>query len=202
MDIRGSERSTGRRRTRCHGRWRTTRPTTTSLPRAASAQAGRPLRASPGLRLARRSTARRSARRPAGSGSTTTAATRRRRRVAAPARLGRPQLVARDRRRAPRPPVGGRAVRRDVVRQDRGDGPDAAELLEWVCDNHVARGVGDVTYTQALNPRGGIESDFTVTRLARGRVPGGHRDGVRHRTTSPGCAGRPGSRPAAGRVAT
>ncbi len=44
-------------------------------------------------------------------------------------------------------------------------GPDAAAfLLEWVCDNHVARGVGDVTYTQALNVRGGIESDFTVTR--------------------------------------
>jgi glycine cleavage system aminomethyltransferase T/glycine/D-amino acid oxidase-like deaminating enzyme len=44
-------------------------------------------------------------------------------------------------------------------------GPDAAELLEWVCDNHVARSVGDITYTQALNQRGGIESDFTVTRL-------------------------------------
>ena len=45
-------------------------------------------------------------------------------------------------------------------------GPDAADLLQWVCDNDVARGVGDITYTQALNPRGGIESDFTVTRLA------------------------------------
>jgi glycine cleavage system aminomethyltransferase T/glycine/D-amino acid oxidase-like deaminating enzyme len=45
-------------------------------------------------------------------------------------------------------------------------GPDAAGLLEWVCDNHVARSVGDITYTQALNRRGGIESDFTVTRLA------------------------------------
>jgi 4-methylaminobutanoate oxidase (formaldehyde-forming) len=45
-------------------------------------------------------------------------------------------------------------------------GPDAADLLEWVCDNHVAREVGDITYTQALNPRGGIESDFTVTRIA------------------------------------
>ncbi|MDQ1670837.1 MAG: hypothetical protein QOE40_2898, partial [Actinomycetota bacterium] len=44
-------------------------------------------------------------------------------------------------------------------------GPDAAELLEWVCDNRVARAVGDVTYTQALNRRGGIESDFTVTRV-------------------------------------
>jgi glycine cleavage system aminomethyltransferase T/glycine/D-amino acid oxidase-like deaminating enzyme len=45
-------------------------------------------------------------------------------------------------------------------------GPDAAELLEWVCDNHVARDVGAVTYTQALNSRGGIEADFTVTRTA------------------------------------
>jgi glycine cleavage system aminomethyltransferase T/glycine/D-amino acid oxidase-like deaminating enzyme len=45
-------------------------------------------------------------------------------------------------------------------------GPDAADLLEWVCDNRVARKVGDVTYTQALNVRGGIESDCTVTRLA------------------------------------
>jgi 4-methylaminobutanoate oxidase (formaldehyde-forming) len=43
-------------------------------------------------------------------------------------------------------------------------GPDATALLEWVCDNHVAREVGAVTYTQALNRHGGIESDFTVTR--------------------------------------
>jgi 4-methylaminobutanoate oxidase (formaldehyde-forming) len=45
-------------------------------------------------------------------------------------------------------------------------GPDAAQLLEWVCDNRVARGIGSVTYTQALNRRGGIEADFTVTRTA------------------------------------
>jgi glycine cleavage system aminomethyltransferase T/glycine/D-amino acid oxidase-like deaminating enzyme len=45
-------------------------------------------------------------------------------------------------------------------------GPDAARLLDWACDNEVAREVGDVTYTQALNHRGGIESDYTVTRLA------------------------------------
>jgi 4-methylaminobutanoate oxidase (formaldehyde-forming) len=44
-------------------------------------------------------------------------------------------------------------------------GPDSARLLEWVCDNEVARGVGSVTYTQALNARGGIECDFTVTQL-------------------------------------
>jgi 4-methylaminobutanoate oxidase (formaldehyde-forming) len=45
-------------------------------------------------------------------------------------------------------------------------GPDAATLLNWACDNDVAREVGQVTYTQALNARGGIEADFTVTRLA------------------------------------
>ncbi len=47
-------------------------------------------------------------------------------------------------------------------------GPDAATFLDWVCDNEVARAVGDVTYTQALNSRGGIESDFTVTRRPGG----------------------------------
>jgi 4-methylaminobutanoate oxidase (formaldehyde-forming) len=45
-------------------------------------------------------------------------------------------------------------------------GPDSAAFLNWVCDNDVARGIGDITYTQALNERGGIESDYTVTRWA------------------------------------
>jgi 4-methylaminobutanoate oxidase (formaldehyde-forming) len=45
-------------------------------------------------------------------------------------------------------------------------GPGAAELMEWLCDNAVAREVGAVTYTQCLNARGGIECDFTVTRTA------------------------------------
>ncbi len=44
-------------------------------------------------------------------------------------------------------------------------GPGAAELLEELCDNRVARDAGKVTYTQMLNRRGGIECDFTVTRL-------------------------------------
>jgi heterotetrameric sarcosine oxidase gamma subunit len=48
-------------------------------------------------------------------------------------------------------------------------GQDAAAFLERVCDNQVARGIGDVTYTQALNSRGGIEADFTVTRLDEDR---------------------------------
>src|SRR5947209_16139025 len=45
-----------------------------------------------------------------------------------------------------------------------GDG--AAAFLESLCDNRVARDVGAITYTQMLNPHGGIECDFTVTRLA------------------------------------
>jgi 4-methylaminobutanoate oxidase (formaldehyde-forming) len=44
-------------------------------------------------------------------------------------------------------------------------GPGAAAFLERLCDNHVARDVGAITYTQMLNRRGGIECDFTVTRV-------------------------------------
>jgi 4-methylaminobutanoate oxidase (formaldehyde-forming) len=48
-------------------------------------------------------------------------------------------------------------------------GPGAVELLERLCDNTVAREVGRITYTQMLNSRGGIECDFTVSRLADDR---------------------------------
>jgi glycine cleavage system aminomethyltransferase T/glycine/D-amino acid oxidase-like deaminating enzyme len=48
-------------------------------------------------------------------------------------------------------------------------GPGAADFLESMCDNRVARDVGAVTYTQMLNRRGGIECDFTVTRLGEDR---------------------------------
>jgi glycine cleavage system aminomethyltransferase T/glycine/D-amino acid oxidase-like deaminating enzyme len=48
-------------------------------------------------------------------------------------------------------------------------GEGAAAFLEHLCDNRVARGIGQVTYTQMLNPRGGIECDFTVTRLDENR---------------------------------
>jgi 4-methylaminobutanoate oxidase (formaldehyde-forming) len=44
-------------------------------------------------------------------------------------------------------------------------GEGAATFLERLCDNRVARDVGAITYTQMLNARGGIECDFTVTRL-------------------------------------
>ena len=46
-------------------------------------------------------------------------------------------------------------------------GPRAAEALEWICANRVAREVGRLTYTQLLNSRGGIEADLTVARLAK-----------------------------------
>jgi 4-methylaminobutanoate oxidase (formaldehyde-forming) len=48
-------------------------------------------------------------------------------------------------------------------------GPAAAEYLERLCDNRVARGVGQITYTQMLNNRGAVECDFTVARLGEQR---------------------------------
>jgi glycine cleavage system aminomethyltransferase T len=48
-------------------------------------------------------------------------------------------------------------------------GAGAADFLEHLCANRVARDVGAITYTQMLNPHGGIECDFTVTRLAEDR---------------------------------
>ncbi|MHB8531179.1 MAG: GcvT family protein [Solirubrobacteraceae bacterium] len=45
-------------------------------------------------------------------------------------------------------------------------GPGAADFLEGLCANRVAREVGAITYTQMRNARGGIECDFTVTRVA------------------------------------
>jgi glycine cleavage system aminomethyltransferase T len=48
-------------------------------------------------------------------------------------------------------------------------GPGALPLLQQLCANDVSRPVGSVTYTQMLNRRGGIECDFTVTRLGDDR---------------------------------
>jgi 4-methylaminobutanoate oxidase (formaldehyde-forming) len=49
----------------------------------------------------------------------------------------------------------------------RGQG--AATFLEGLTDNRVARALGALTYTQMLNDGGGIECDFTVTRLDEDR---------------------------------
>ncbi len=48
-------------------------------------------------------------------------------------------------------------------------GEGAAEFLERLCANRVARDVGQITYTSMLNAHGGIECDFTVTRIAPDR---------------------------------
>jgi 4-methylaminobutanoate oxidase (formaldehyde-forming) len=48
-------------------------------------------------------------------------------------------------------------------------GPGALPFLQRLCDNDVDRPVGAVVYTQMLNPRGGIECDFTVTRVTADR---------------------------------
>ncbi|MBE7475091.1 MAG: hypothetical protein DPW09_05635 [Anaerolineae bacterium] len=48
-------------------------------------------------------------------------------------------------------------------------GPGALTLLQRLCANDIDQPVGRVIYTQMLNPRGGIECDFTVTRLETNR---------------------------------
>ncbi|MBU0510577.1 MAG: FAD-dependent oxidoreductase [Chloroflexi bacterium] len=48
-------------------------------------------------------------------------------------------------------------------------GPGARAFLHYLCANDIDQSVGDVVYTQALNQSGGIECDFTVTRLADDR---------------------------------
>ncbi len=44
-------------------------------------------------------------------------------------------------------------------------GADALEFLNYLADNDLDKPVGTVTYTQFLNPRGGIESDVTIARM-------------------------------------
>jgi glycine cleavage system aminomethyltransferase T len=48
-------------------------------------------------------------------------------------------------------------------------GPGALKFLNTVCANQIDVPIGNLVYTQALNKRGGIECDFTVTRLAEDR---------------------------------
>jgi len=48
-------------------------------------------------------------------------------------------------------------------------GPGALAFLNYVCANDIDQPVGSVIYTECLNKRGGIECDFTVTRLAEDR---------------------------------
>ncbi|HWC02903.1 MAG TPA: FAD-dependent oxidoreductase [Methylomirabilota bacterium] len=48
-------------------------------------------------------------------------------------------------------------------------GSGALGLLQRLCGNDVDRPLGSVVYTSVLNERGGIECDFTVTRLGPAR---------------------------------
>jgi 4-methylaminobutanoate oxidase (formaldehyde-forming) len=48
-------------------------------------------------------------------------------------------------------------------------GPGACDFLQRLCGNDIDVPVGRIVYTQMLNRRGGIETDFTVTRLAADR---------------------------------
>jgi 4-methylaminobutanoate oxidase (formaldehyde-forming) len=48
-------------------------------------------------------------------------------------------------------------------------GPGALNFLNRVCANQIDIPIGNLVYTQALNKRGGIECDFTVTRLGEDR---------------------------------
>ena len=48
-------------------------------------------------------------------------------------------------------------------------GPGASAFLDRMCANVVDRPLGSVIYTQLLNPRGGIEADVTLVRLAPDR---------------------------------
>ncbi|MDQ3660793.1 MAG: FAD-dependent oxidoreductase, partial [Actinomycetota bacterium] len=88
------------------------------------------------------------------------------------------------------PAIGGehRACRESAALFDQSSfakievsGAGAGVLLERLCANRVDRAEGSVTYTQMLNGRGGIESDFTVTklgpqlfRIVTGTAFGGH----------------------------
>ena len=45
-------------------------------------------------------------------------------------------------------------------------GLKAGQFLNLVCAANVVKGVGRTTYTQALNKKGGIESDYTVTQIS------------------------------------
>ena len=159
------------RATRSRARARSTRPTTTSSTRATSAR--------PGGRCASRraydwhARARRGVRREVGLGAGQLVRGQRGggRRGAAPARLGR--ACTGRRRSAPSTRAcreARRAVRRVLVRQDRGRGPGRRRAARAaVRQPRRARASGKITYTQMLNRRGGIECDFTVTRLAEDR---------------------------------
>ena len=54
----------------------------------------------------------------------------------------------------------------------RVQGRDAGRLLDSLSGNSVNGAVGEITYTQWLNPRGTLEADLTVTKLPSSSVDG------------------------------
>lgn len=48
-------------------------------------------------------------------------------------------------------------------------GKGALAFMQSLCDNNLDKPVGSIVYTQMLNARGGIECDFTVTRVEADR---------------------------------
>ena len=69
-----------------------------------------------------------------------------------------------------------RAVREAVAMLDISSmsnfsvqGPDAETVLNRISGNNIAVPVGHCVYTQWMNPKGGIEADVTVTRMAEDR---------------------------------
>ncbi len=51
-------------------------------------------------------------------------------------------------------------------------GPNAAAFLQRLADNDLSGPVGSCVYTQLCNPKGGIEADLTLMRLAEDRFYG------------------------------
>ena len=49
----------------------------------------------------------------------------------------------------------------------RVEGDEALDVLQYVCTGQMDVPIGKIVYTQILNQKGGIESDLTVSRLAK-----------------------------------
>ncbi len=89
-----------------------------------------------------------------------------------------------------------RACREDVVVFDQTSfskfvlkGRDALALLQRLCANEIDVPVGRMVYTAMLNARGGFESDLTVVRARRLRIPDHHGFVRRRRAISAGSSG-------------
>ena len=149
-------------------------------------QAGRPLRISPAYRCSAELGA--VVRREVGLGAAELVRDerdRRRRRVAPAARLGRPPLVAGHRRRGAGHPEDGRAVRREQLRQDRGQRsgchwPSCSGCAPTTSTGRSARIVYTQTARHARRHRGRPDGHARWPRA----VPARHRDRRRAATTS------------------